>query len=639
MGENKISDLPDSARMRDYVRALLEDVHALERILESDLIESGVRRIGAEQEMFLADKDLFPRNSALPMLERLKGLPFTTELAQFNLEANLSPLVFEGNCLSSMESELDGLLEKAREAGAVDGTRIVLCGILPTLNRSHLSLASMTPIPRFHQLNKVMVEQRGGHFKTYIKGIDEFQLSHDNVMLEACNTSFQVHFQVGAKEFASLYNLAQLITAPVLAAAVNSPVLLQHRLWHETRVALFQQSVDTRSETKAARGMRPRVDFGDRWLRSSIMEVLREDVARFRSLIAIPAEESPLEMLERGEIPQLKALRLHNGTIYRWNRPCYGVADGRAHLRIEMRAMPAGPTVLDEMANAAFFFGLMASLSDEYGDVSKVMDFDDAKANFVTAARYGLHARMRWLRGKPYGVEELILQHLLPLSRAGLQSRKIDAGDIDRYMTVIEERVRSGRTGAQWALDSLGAMKSKTRPSEAFRALTAAMVHNQEVGLPVARWELPRLESGADDPDNYRTVDQVMTTDVFTLHPDDLVDLAASVMDWEHIRYVPVEDREGHLLGLVAHRALLRILARGVREGKQASVAISDIMTKDLVTVSPQTSTLEAVELMREHGVGCLPVVNADNRLVGIVTEHDFVEISAKLLDRWLRRE
>jgi hypothetical protein len=190
-----------------------------------------------------------------------------------------------------------------------------------------------------------------------IKGLDELRINHDNVMFEACNTSFQIHFQVGGDEFAHLYNLAQTIAAPVLAAAVNSPVFLQHRLWAETRIALFQQAVDTRSITHQARHVRPRVIFGDRWVKASVLEIFREDVARFRVLLSTDRGISPLEVLDQGGLPDLPALRLHNGTIYRWNRPCYGVRDGRPHLRIEFRALPAGPTVIDELANAALFFG------------------------------------------------------------------------------------------------------------------------------------------------------------------------------------------------------------------------------------------------------------------------------------------
>src|SRR4029079_14003162 len=393
---------PDDAQRRLFVKRMLEDVRALERMIGSGLIESGMRRIGAEQEMFLVDRALAPTNKALELLEHLPKASFTTELALFNLEANLQPLLLRDGCFSAMEHEIDTLLAQGTDLAAVKGPQIVLCGILPTLDKPHLGLESMTPIPRYRQLNDIMVEQRGGHFKALIKGMDELQTLHDNVMLEACNTSFQLHYQVGAQEFAHLYNLAQLVTAPLLAAGVNSPVLLRHRLWHETRVALFQQSLDTRHEHKAQRGVRQRVSFGDEWVKDSILEIYRDDIARFRSLITAAPDESPLAMLDRGQIPPLKSLRLHNGTVYRWNRPCYGIHEGKAHLRIECRVLPAGPSVRDEVANAAFFYGMMASLADEYGDVTKLMAFDDAKANFIAAARYGLHARMKWVKGKAW---------------------------------------------------------------------------------------------------------------------------------------------------------------------------------------------------------------------------------------------
>ena len=230
MSKIDVSAPPDEAQRRNFVRALLEDVHALERMLEEGWIEEGVRRIGAEQEMFLVDRSYEPANKALQILDRLKSGSYTTELAQFNLEANLEPREFEGKCFSSMQKELDLLVDNARAAAELEHTKIVLCGILPTLSKEHLGLESMTPIPRYLQLNRIMVEQRGGRFQTLIKGTDELQTTHENVMLEACNTSFQLHYQVGAKDFSRLYNLAQVITAPVLAAAVNSPVLLRHRL-------------------------------------------------------------------------------------------------------------------------------------------------------------------------------------------------------------------------------------------------------------------------------------------------------------------------------------------------------------------------------------------------------------------------
>ncbi len=634
MAKQDIRDRSDPESMRAFMRALLEDVRALERMLAGEWLETGVRRIGAEQEMFLVDRGLRPANRALTLLEELPRNFFTTELGQFNLELNLTPLVFQGDCLSRLEQELDVRMAEVRAVAAKHGVRVLLTGILPTLEKRHLGLDSMTPIPRYYQLNQIMRGLRGGEFRTYIKGLDEFQTKHDNVMLEACNTSFQLHFQVGPGEFALLYNVAQLATAPVLAAAVNSPVLLRHRLWHETRVALFQQSVDTRSETHTQRGGRVRVNFGDHWIEESILEIFREDVARYRVLIATELEESPLAKLDRGEVPELKALRLHNGTIYRWNRPCYGVAGGRAHLRIEARALPAGPSVLDEVANAAFFFGLMCGLSDEYGDPKDKMPFDDAKANFMAAARYGLHARLHWFGGRTVGAEELIEKELLPLARRGLASRGIAADDVERYLAVIEQRVKSGRTGAQWMLDSLENISDRVRPDERYSALTSAMLAHQWNGKPVHEWPLAEVESSADARDSYRTVGQFMSTDLFTVHPEDLIDLAASVMDWEHLRHVPVEDHEGHLVGLVSHRQLLRQVSQGQTN---RPVAVREIMIPAPVTVTPETTTLEALGLMRTNKVGCLPVVH-DAKLVGLVTESDFIDVSARLLDEWLRQ-
>jgi CBS domain-containing protein len=383
------------------------------------------------------------------------------------------------------------------------------------------------------------------------------------------------------------------------------------------------------------RGGRMRVSFGDDWVHESIMEIYREDVARFRVLISTELEESPLDKLDRGEIPTLKALRLHNGTIYRWNRPCYGIGEGKPHLRIENRVLPAGPSVLDEVANAAFFFGLMCGLGDQYEDVTKVMDFDDARANFVAAARYGLHARFRWMGSRPRGADEVILE-LLPVARRGLLDRKLRSADVDRYLGVLEERVRKDRTGAAWVLASLDAMGGRHFADERYRALTSAMIENQESGAPVCQWELARLAGVTQVRESYRTVGQIMTTDLFTVHPEDLVDLAASVMDWEHLRHVPVEDTEGRLVGLITHRHLLRMVSKGGADRKP--VAVREIMRASPVTVGPETSSLEALSLMRSHKVGCLPVVS-DGRLVGIVTETDFMDVAAGLLDRWLREE
>ncbi|MEZ4382809.1 MAG: CBS domain-containing protein [Nannocystaceae bacterium] len=635
MGEHTVSTAKDEQELRAFTRALLADVKALERMLASDIFESGIRRIGAEQEMFLVDAMMQPAPVAMEILEDLRLDNLTTELARFNLEANLSPKVFGGTCLSEMEAEIRDCVDIASAAARRAGANVVLSGILPTLRRSDLSLDNMSPIPRYFELNRVMKKLRGGEFKVLIKGLDELDMTHDNVMLEACNTSFQIHFQTGPDEFARLYNLAQAVTAPVLAAAVNSPVLLRHRLWMETRIALFQQSIDVRTASAHARGGRPRVHFGDRWVQHGVLELFREDIARFRVMLAGDRDEDPMAVLARGEVPKLSALRMHNGTVYRWNRACYGLSGERPHLRIEMRSLPAGPTILDEMANAAFFFGLMASYADEHPNIHEVMNFDDAKSNFFAAARHGLQAQFTWIGGRTYTAAELILDELLPHARAGLTGAGLASDDIDRYLSVLEERVRMNRTGSRWILQSLAAMESTTTLDQAYRTVVSGLVQRQQSGAPIHEWELAAADEGESDPrDSFRTVGQFMSTDLFTIHPDDIVDLATNVMEWEHIRHVPVEDEAGHLVGMITHRALLHLIAIHTAGEGAEPVVVSSIMSPVPVTATPDTPTLEAMKLMQEHKVSCLPVVEND-RLVGLITGRDLFDVSAKLLEHF----
>jgi CBS domain-containing protein/gamma-glutamyl:cysteine ligase YbdK (ATP-grasp superfamily) len=633
MGEHDVEQQLDEQKLQAFMKALLDDLRALDYMLDQDLIESGVRRIGAEQEMFLVDENLKPAPVSMQVLEEARDPRLTTEIARFNLEANLTPVLLSGNCFSQMESELKEVLARARTSANHFGADVLLAGILPTLRKSDLSLANLTPSPRYQQLNDSVIRLRGGPFSIHIKGLDELQLTHDNIMMESCNTSFQVHLQVGAEEFAPLYNLAQAITAPVLAAAVNSPLLFGHRLWQETRLALFQHSADGRSATQQARSYPTRVGFGERWLDKSVLELFQEQIARFRMIMINEPSENPLSLLARGEIPELAALRMHNGTIWPWNRACYGVTDGIAHLRIENRALPSGPTVVDEIANAAFFVGLMVSLPNEYGEVAKFMSFDDAKTNFFAAARHGLNAQFNWVGGKTRSASELILDHLLPLARQGLKQASVSQADLDHYLGVIEERTRSGQTGAQWMMKSLGAMINQPREVRN-RLLAGEMLMRQKTGEPVHRWPILEVSESDDWSQSYQTVGQFMATDLFTVRPDDLVDLAASVMTWRHIRHVPVEDAEGRLVGLVSHRALLKLLTRGA-PANDNPVTVREIMTSTPLTVSSTTPTLEAMEIMRQNRVGCLPVLD-DGRLVGIVTSYDFLDASARLFKEQL---
>ena len=635
MKPNQVDHEFEGGRRRDFMRALHDDLQALEHMLEHGMIEEGVRRIGAEQEMFLIDETWRPAPGALHILDRIGDSHFTTELGLFNLEANTDPVMFEPDCLNQLEKQLNELMAKARQTAHECGYGIVLTGILPTIRKTDLGIENMTPKPRYLAINRALKELRGGDYEFYIKGLDEILLKHDSVMLEACNTSFQLHFQVGAKEFPNLYNVAQVAAGPCLAAAVNSPLLFGRRLWAETRIALFQQSVDTRSSSHHIRDASPRVTFGNHWVKGSVLEIYREDIARFRTLIGTEIDEAPFELLARGEIPELKVLRLHNGTVYRWNRACYGITDGKPHLRIENRVLPSGPTILDEMANAAFWYGMIISLSHDYQDITQLIRFDHAKSNFVSAARHGLNAHFTWLEGRESLADRLILDELLPLAEAGLFRRGIRREDIQRYLGVIEKRVRTGMTGSKWIMKSLESLRDTGTVGERLNAITAAIVSRQQEGLPVADWDPVRLHEAGGWKHNYFKVEQYMTTDIFSVREDESVDLVANLMEWEKIRYIPVEDADQKLVGLISYRSVLRLLARGKYGQHTHAVSASEIMKRELITVQPETPTLEAIRLMRRNKIGCLPVVH-DARLVGIVTEHDFMDIAAELLEQKL---
>jgi CBS domain-containing protein len=634
MGEQNVKLNSDEATSHAFMKSLLVEVNALEQMLEKGLFESGVRRIGAEQEMFLIDRAHKPATRALEILEVIDDERFTHELGLFNLEANLSPHRLEGDCFRLMEAELQDIYRKARETAGRFDCDIALVGILPTLTKANLGLDSMVPTPRYHALNDAICAMRGKDFEFTINGIDQIAVQHDNVMLEACNTSFQVHFQVSPENFVRNYNIAQVVTAPLLAAAVNSPILLGKRLWHETRIAVFEYSIDTRTNIQQERGLKPRVHFGDHWLEESVTEIFKEDIARFRNILTTETEEDPLGMIEQGVIPSLNALRLHNGTVYRWNRPCYGVHDNVPHLRIENRVIPSGPTVLDEVANAAFFYGMMVGMINTVDDVRDLLTFADVKSNFLAAARDGIRAQMNWFDDTHLPAKELVLEQLLPMAEEGLQECGIDSGDIEHYLGVLRDRVTRRRTGARWMLESLGNMEDQGTADQRLRCLVSSMVDQQSSGKPISEWKLAEYCVEQDWRDSYQTIGQFMTQDLFTVHPDDIVDFAASLMDWRHVRHVPVEDTEGRLVGLVSHRSLLKLFAQG-RIGGDERITVEEIMDQDPLTVHPDTPTVEAIRTMRENRLACLPVVRGD-KLVGIVTEHDFIKVASRLLESQL---
>lgn len=652
MGEFHV-EAPKSGRERHrFMVRLLRDLAVLEQMIAEGTIESGVRRIGAEQEMFLVDRSLRPLPEALAVLDELAEPQFTTEMGRFNLELNLDPLDMETDCLSRLEDDLGANVGKVRSAARqVGGGDVALTGILPTLRTSDLGLDNMVPLRRYEALNEALAEARGGPHEVRLEGIDEIALAEDSVMLETCCTSFQLHLQVDAEEFPRLYNLAQLITAPVLAAAANSPVLFGRRLWHETRVPLFQQSIDTRTASFHLRQRSPRVFFGRDWIRGSALEVFREGIARFGILVGTETDRDPAGDLAEGRAPDLLALQVHNGTIWRWNRCCYGITRGVPHLRIEMRALPSGPSVLDEVANAALAYGLLLGLGESAGDVTDALEFADVRSNFLSAARDGLHARLRWLDGETRSAQRLLLDELIPLAEDGLRAAGIAAEDRERYLGVVERRVASGRNGAGWILESIARMRQGGSRVEVLEALTAAMVENQKGPEPVHEWPLARVDGATSMGPRDIRVEEFMSTDLFTVEADDPIELVGHLMEWEEIRHVPVEAEDGRLVGIVSAFEVIRYLNRhgasataagrrdetGERADRtdddpgsgEASATVQALMRPVPATVEPETSLEEALALMRRHGTSCLPVLD-DGRLVGIVTEHDVTRLVAR---------
>jgi len=637
MGDQNINSHPEDMSRRAFMRALLDEVRAMAYMLENGMFETGMRRIGAEQEMFLVNRSYLPSWRATEILESIQRDDFTHELGKFNMEANLSPQDFGGNCLSDMQAELEDVLAVARKHAAKFNDHIALVGILPTIGPKELTLDAMLPMPRYYALNEAFLKLRGSDFLVNIKGIDQLRLRVDSLMLEACNTSFQVHFQVDPQNFSRLYNFSQAVTGPLLAACVNSPILLGKRLWHESRIAVFEHSVDARSDTHAQRGLQPRVHFGDHWVEESVVEIFKEDIARFRVILTRDTEDDPIGMVRRGEIPKLRALCLHNGTVYRWNRPCYGISsNGKPHLRIENRVIPSGPTAVDAIANAAFYFGMMAGLSEEVGDIRDHIRFADVKSNFMAAARDGIRAQQVWFDEEQLPAHQLILEQMLPLAQRGLESAGINAADISNYLGIIEQRVASRRTGARWLLESLAQMDGACSRDEALRTVTSSMIAQQSSGEPVHTWQLAEFCHSQDWRDSYRTVEQFMTTDLFTVRPDDIIDFAASLMEWRHIRHVPVEDDSGKLLGMLSHRALLKILAEGHNSDDETEFSVRDIMTPNPVSINPDTPTVDAIRLMRENKLSNLPVTDKNQQLLGIVTEHDLLKVAARALEHYL---
>jgi len=638
MGTQTVSRLEDRTQKQNFIRSLLNDVRSLEYMLNNDWIEKGITRFGAELEMVLVDNStLKPKNIAVEVLDAMKGVKWLeTELAQFNLEINLTPREMTGGQFSLMEKEITTRLSKLDKTLKKFDASYILTGILPTIQKFNLNHENLTPRKRYYALLDAIKDLNlGKDFELKIFGIDELFVKHDSPLLEAANTSFQIHLQCDADEYVKMYNIAQALAGASIALAANSPIVFGKRLWHESRIAMFEQALDTRSTHDHMREQSTRVSFGKDWLNNSILDIYREDISRFKVLLSSVTENDSWEDIKKGKTPTLDALLIHNSTVYRWNRPQFGISgNGQAHLRIENRVMPAGPTVIDQVSNAAFWLGAMKGMADQYKDISKHIEFSAVKDNFGRAARLGIESDCTWLKGKKMHVSDLLKNELIPLAEHGLKLCKINKSDINKYMGVIKERVKKKTNGACWMLDSYSnLLKNKVSKDETLTVLTHSIMKNQKSNTPIARWKKADL----DDLTDYRPlelkVSEFMETDIFTCEKEDLIELVGELMDWRKIRYLPVEDAEGNLQGLVTLRLLTRQLLRDVTNPKDKAIIVDDIMIKNPLTTKPETSIIEAMKLMRKNNIGALPVVQ-NKVLVGVITEKDFLDITSRLLER-----
>jgi len=612
---------------------------ALEHMLENDWFDVEQMHIGAEQEMVIIDQKTHkPALVAMEAMDLMKDMEWLeTELASFNLEICLTPQPFKGDCLSAMHKEIASRLGIISENLNTLNTDLLLTGILPTLAKHHLVMENLTPKKRYYALMQAMNKQLiGSSFELRLEGIDELRLKHDSPMLEASNTSFQVHLQVEPDNFVKMYNIAQAITGPVMAIAANSPLVFGKRLWHESRIAMFQQSIDTRTSHQHLRERSPRVSFGRDWLDKSILEIYKEDISRFRVLLSSDVAEESLELIKNKKTPKLRALQVHNSTVYRWNRPCYGISpNGKPHLRIENRVLPSGPTVIDEMANATLWLGLMIGLENQVDDIRDFLSFEDVLDNFEKAAKFGIDTEFNWFNDEKVSACRLVKEKLVPIAREGLMSKKVKKEDIDKYLGVIEARADKHMNGARWLLRSYTQLKRERTQDEALSILTHSIMETQKKGIPVHEWEAPDMNVNLYQPTDLKISD-FMQTDIQTVQKDDIIDLVAEMMDWQKVKYTAVEDMKGNLVGLVTDRLIIRHFVEDKKNPNNEFSTVDDIMIKNPVTIDSEKSILEAMNLMREENVGCLPVTQGEE-LIGMITERDFLGITGRLFEKFIK--
>ncbi|OGU22068.1 MAG: glutamate--cysteine ligase [Hydrogenophilales bacterium RIFOXYD1_FULL_62_11] len=462
---------------RQFASRLAEETAALQSFAEAGGFSDARYVAGFELEAWLLDHAGRPNPINETYLRALNDPLVVPELSRFNVELNAPPVEMGAGVLAAMEESLLTTWDKCQQVAHGMDTVLAMIGILPTIRDEDLCLANMSAMNRFDVLNAQVLQQRdGAPIRIDIEGADHLQLSRRDVMLEAATTSFQLHLQVPFEQAARYYNATLISCAPLLAAAVNSPLLFGQRLWQETRVPVFEQAVELGGYAGLAEPTLRRVTFGRGYVANSPLELFEENLQHYPVLLPMPQEETST---------RYPHLRLHNGAIWRWVRPLIGFDEaGQAHLRLEQRVLPSGPTVLDMMANAALYFGLVHALARQPVAAEAGLPFADTRTNFYAAARHGLQAELTWLDGRRYPVREFILETALPLARQGLRDFGLPDAETEHYLGVVEARMRSGQTGSAWQLQRLAKVGG-----DIHRMMDDYLV-NQRSGAPVHEWSL-----------------------------------------------------------------------------------------------------------------------------------------------------
>jgi hypothetical protein len=477
----------DRRRYREKVRASL-DVFA--RMLAESQFDFDRPLSGLEIELNLVDAEGEPAMRNAEVLQAIADDQWATEIGQFNLEINLPPRRIGADGPGTLEKEIRDALNHADERARTVGARLALIGILPTLRESHVHIDALSANDRYRLLNEQIFALRGEDLPIRIDGVERLDTYADSVAPEGACTSVQLHLQVSPVTFAQTWNAAQAIAGAQVAIGANSPYLFGKHLWSETRIPMFEQATDTRSAELKAQGVRPRVWFGERWI-NSVFDLFEENSRYFPALLPLCDSEDPVAVLDGGGAPKLAELTLHNGTVWRWNRPVYAVVEGRPHLRVENRVLPGGPTVVDIAANMAFYYGLVRALVDSERPVWSQMSFAAAAENFHAGARDGIEARLYWPGAGEVPAAELVLRHLLPLAAKGLDAYGVSASERDRLLGVIEGRCLTGQNGSTWQVATVHRLQAAGfGRDEALRRMTLRYLELMHSNEPAHTWDL-----------------------------------------------------------------------------------------------------------------------------------------------------